>query len=98
MNETHNHENLNQNNHTKLRQYFMTEKVKAHIVELHRRDIASKKILFSIREKYDNGDFNNFEIDSKNIYNAVIKIREMKFENMTFIQVLNVQLHSDSTK
>ena len=98
MNETHNHESLNQDNHTKLRQYFMTEKIKTHIVELHRKDIASKKIFFSIREKYDNENFNNFEINSKNIYNAVIKIREMKFENMIFIQILNVQLHSDSTK
>ena len=76
----------------------MTEKVRVHIVELHRKDIASKKILFSIREKYDNENLNNLEIDSKDIYNAVIKIREMKLENMIFIQTLNVQLHSDSTK
>ena len=47
MNKTHNHENLNQNNYTKLRQYFMTEKIKIHIIELHRKDIASKKIFFS---------------------------------------------------
>ena len=98
MDETHNHEGLDQGNHTKLRQYFMTEEVRAHIAELHRRGIAPKKILSSVRGKYGNGDPNNPEIGPKDIYNAVAKIREMELGNMTPIQALNVQLHSDSTK
>ena len=55
-------------------------------------------MIFSIREKYDNENFNDFEIHSKKIYDVVIKIREIKFENIIFIQILNVQLHNDSTK
>ena len=81
----HIHENDDENFHAKIRQYFMNFVVRANIKQQHFDDAISKQIFFFIRNKYDEKNFNNSIIDSKNVYNVLNRIRKKKLKNITTI-------------
>ena len=98
LNSIHNHDRLQKRNHARIRRYFMTFEIRENIKLKHKIKKKSKKILNFIWNKYDDENFNNSIIDSKNIYNALSLIREQKLKNIIAIQILNHELHDNLDK
>ena len=92
--EDHNHEEDEEFSHATLRRYKKTSKIRVFIRTQTQKNNAFKNILDLLKREFDIDDFNKSVFKFSDVWNELDIMREKKLKNMTFIQVLNVQLQN----